>query len=820
MGRTVLLISMFAALAASSLVAQEIKAGDLMPRNGIIAYFASDKPDVFYRLFGKDEKGEYRLKSMMNAKSAMGPSNPEAEKAAKEQQDLLFGMYDKMAGFEMGFLDVTMGGAKFVLHMRAREGQTFDFSAPLFQKMLKEEKTIAGFKVKVYQMPGGEKSKTAGLDQSYVVAVSDGIVVSNFETTITDTLTRLAAKDFSESLSSRPEFAAWRDERKPHDLSLFIVGRELQAAVERMLPSKDQAKRDLPGAYSALDGWLQLREYKSITIDFDFDEKNGGIELNLQLNTQRRTKLLEKLAIEPADFKLLGLLPANVTMIGGLQLGDAPTTFDNLLAFARDAETAARLAKKTAVPPPDDKDDKKPDDPKPEEPKPGKPTLDEMMAKFDKDLGAMGSSVKEVVGLLGTELIVFSVSDPKRVAERKLSRPDEVLRAGRMGVIVGLKDTKAAQALIDKAKEKDGAGMGKLDQVEHGGTTIYLGTLRSFGYAFTDNALLVVFSPSKSDDKDADVLTDLKSMLDGRTKAREIDPTITRCSKFLTVRVGDIAGMMKTVATAAAEGCLRDAKPLMGNEWFEYFGKTTMTLRLNETKDSIAIGVKVVGLPPLGSALDGMMSFGKGTGAERAAAWGYAQSNARELARGLRSFLNKDEGSTLSFDAALKMETIRKAHLQSPFDKNWKGSTAKLRYFSINNLRRDKDGKLPPWVDADAVAVVEENEKAGFVSFTLAEGATDTFKGYMAGFIAAYQSSPDTFGGRIVIYGDDEIGWLSEKAFQQALELNKTAVAVPAPMAKPGEKRDPEDDKPRSTDGPSPWGPGGGKSSDKKGSGK
>ena len=46
---------------ASPLVAQSAKHGDLLPRNDIIFYATSDKPDAAYRLFGKNDQGEWRL---------------------------------------------------------------------------------------------------------------------------------------------------------------------------------------------------------------------------------------------------------------------------------------------------------------------------------------------------------------------------------------------------------------------------------------------------------------------------------------------------------------------------------------------------------------------------------------------------------------------------------------------------------------------------------------------------------------------------------------------------------------------------------------
>lgn len=52
------------ALCASALAAQQAPGpGDLAPRTGTIAYMISDRPDALYRLFGRDSKGGWKLRS-------------------------------------------------------------------------------------------------------------------------------------------------------------------------------------------------------------------------------------------------------------------------------------------------------------------------------------------------------------------------------------------------------------------------------------------------------------------------------------------------------------------------------------------------------------------------------------------------------------------------------------------------------------------------------------------------------------------------------------------------------------------------------------
>ena len=218
-------------ICAGTLAAQNADPGmgDLIPRTGTIAYMTSDHPDALYRLFGRDEKGGWKLRSwaqkMLNKEHE---KDPNSEEAARDQQiyDWVFGSYDSVERIEIGLVDVTLDGPKYLLHLKTKKGETISPTPEFLKDFLEESKEFQGIKYYLYRVPdkkggampddkegdgkgdeeGGEGvkepgdgrdeepqnamgNKAYGMDRYYVASTPSGLLVANFESTIRDAIT-------------------------------------------------------------------------------------------------------------------------------------------------------------------------------------------------------------------------------------------------------------------------------------------------------------------------------------------------------------------------------------------------------------------------------------------------------------------------------------------------------------------------------------------------------------------------------------------------------------------------------------------------------
>jgi hypothetical protein len=858
---------------APALLAQQKEAGpgDLIPRTGTIAYMVSDHPDALYRLFGRDAKNGWKLRSfaesMLNKEHS---DNPESEDAQRDRAifDYVFGGYEALERVEIGLIDVTLDGPKYILVLHTKKGESIDAKPDFLADFLTESHDYKGVKYYLYRAPVKEEEravppdnpdkdkdpgdepipmpeeeprnalgdKTFGMDRFYVASTSRGLLVSNFESSMREAIDRLSSGDYSESLSGREEFAEWIKSRKPHDLSVFIIGREIQNAIERVIPSEEQAGLDAEGIYKEVDKWFQFREYKWIVFDADYEDAARGITVAASFKTRRPTKLLEKLAIEPADFKLLKYVPEGSIFTAGMQLGDAKTTFTNLKELAFDVEKWAMEIQEgmrggTEPPmPPDGPDMPEEDEMGPKSIKPGnffkglqemgeegeegegESKVDEALAELEKMLGEYGTSTDELLSVLGTEVVVFSTPNAARAKAAGRSDFGGLMETSDIGVALAIKDIAKARAIIARGREKDPEGVFRgFEAIPYQGRELQVTTEHPYGYAFTDDALLVVICLGvNEDDATAPVISGLKAMVDASTRTSTGASFVKNGSKFIEVDFGAASRITNTLSEDLSKRLDRYAQPPIDKDPTSVMTDLTLALRLKEAKDGVELAVRVAGLPDFGQFLDGDMKLFGGANANRNG-YNYSEDNLRTLFAGLQS--SADAGETPNLDAMLKGEVIRKGNLQVPFDARWKGGIEKLGWTRLDQVVRDSEGNLPEWVDKDAAALIEQNENEGFRSIVLAQGDIAAWiKDYKTGFIVAYQENADTLGGHMVLYADGQIGWLSSAVFKQALDLNAKGEPVPGEETwhKEGKWEEPRKIKP---EGPrmkedDPWYPG------------
>lgn len=777
-------------LVAAPLCAGLPKNGDLLPRNDIIFYATSDRPDAAYRLFGKNEKGEWRLRAwpyqMLEKEAAREGADPQAEKQKRAMVDFFFEALDNTATLELGLLDVTLGGGKFVLVLRAKDGKAYNARPEFLKEMIKEEIKVRDIPVVVYEVKNEGKREGArepgmevpGFDRFYVAAIEGGLVVTNFESSMQDVAERFVTRDYSESLSSRPEFSSWRDTRKPHDLSFFIVGREIQKAVERVLPDEKMAGgRDVSGAYNEADRWLQLREYQSIVVDFDYDEARAGFGIDAKLTTKRKTRLLEQLAIAPAEFKLLKYLPQDAMFSAGVQLGDAATTWERFVEFARDGEKIAHRAmdRKEIPLPPKDEREKDESGNAPDGERPSK--VEETLKEIDQQLAKFGTSLKEVLAALGSEALAHVTADTQRALKNGARGFGDLLEYSHIGAIVGIKDAKAAKAILDKVRNGGDANKDTFTTSSHGGFELNVNARQGWAYVLTADAVLLTFTRPQMEDGAAHLETGLKRMIDASKSSVTGDVKfVSPSSKFVNVNIGAAVGAYDAMSKALAERLDRYAEPQM-DDWSGWFKATTISMRTVEDTMSVEVGLRLWGLPNFIDMFETFVGSGK-KGSPRDA-WRYTQGNLREIGGKLMTHAVRNPGQP-TMESMLKLDGLRAAHFQTPFDARWKGGYEHLAWFGLSEARRDEKGNLPEWVNKDAVALVEANEKEGFNSYKLAEGDLRSWiQGSKAGFIVLYQTNAETCGGHMVLYADGEVGWLSAKVLDKALALNAKGEAVP-----------------------------------------
>ncbi|MCB9932378.1 MAG: hypothetical protein H6841_03050 [Planctomycetes bacterium] len=823
MTRTRLFLFATIVACASALTAQQAPGpGDLAPRNGTIAYMVSDRPDALYRLFGRDDKGGWKLRSF--AESMMRKQheqNPDSEEAERDQAvfDYVFGSYEAVQRVEIALVDVTLDGPKYLVWLYTRKGETINPQPAFLKDFLAETKDYKGIKYFLYRAPqeeppvdpDGERPRNAlgdnmyGMDRYYIASTPNGLMISNFESTIRDAIDRLSSGDYSESLSGREEFAEWTKVRKPHDLSVFVIGREIQNAIERVLPSEEQAGVDAEGIYNEVDKWLQFREYKYVVFDLDYDDAARGITVAASFKTRRQTRLLEKLAIEPAEFKLLRYVPQSAMLTAGVQLGDAGTTFNNLKELGYDIEKWANEIQqglRNGNRPPDMPPDETPPEEgmEPRSVLPGdllkslqelgeegeaepeqQSEIDRALQQLEKMLSEYGTSTDEVLSVLGSEVIVFVSPNIERARAHGRSGMDVLMNTGDVGIAIGLKDVAKAKALLAAAREKDPEGAFRgMTEVGYQGTTFQISGENPYGYAFTEDALLIVVSAGViEEDATQPVIAGLKAMVDASTRTVTGNASFVKNgSKFIEFDFGGASRITNQLSEDLSRRLDRYAEPPLEKDPTSFMTDLTFALRLKEYKDGVELAIRVAGLPDFGQFLDGEASVFGGGGAKRNA-YNYSEDNLRTLSSALHTRADNDH--PIDFEAMLSAGEIRKGALQVPFDARWKGGIDKLGWTTLDQVVRDSEGNLPEWVNKDAADVIEANEKEGFRSIVLAKGDLATWlTAYQAGFIVAYQEQADTLGGHVVLYADGQIGWLAADALKQALELNAKGEPVPA----------------------------------------
>lgn len=829
----ILLAALTLAACAASLSAQaEPGPGDLIPRTGTLAYMTSDHPDTLYRLFGRDTSGGWKLKSwaqrMLNQQHE---SDPESEDARRDQQifDYIFGSYEAVERVEIGLIDVTLDGPKYLVHLKTRKGASISPQPEFLADFLNESKEFAGIKYYLYRVPSDSPEESGdgeegphnalgdnlyGMDRYYVASTPGGLLVSNFETTIRDALERMSTRDFSESLSGREEFKEWVTSREPHDFSVFIIGREIQNTIERLLPSEDQAGVDAEGIYKGVDDWLQFREYKYIVFDLDYDETARGITVAASFKTRRPTRLLEKLAIEPAEFKTLKYVPGGAMLTAGFQLGDAHTTFNNLRDFGYDIEDWADEINRAMrdggrsepeMPPmPPEEEDFEPKSILPggflkalqdmggeselgfegEEPAEDQESeIDRMLAEFDEMLSEYGTSRDAILDVLGSEAVMFMLPNTERARGRAFGRVNigDLLSSADHGFAIALKDVAKAKGIIATAREndKEGAFRGFTD-IGYQGRTFSVSPEHPYGWCFTDDALLIVVALGVyEEDATPAVIAGLKAMTDAAKRSgTDGDSFIRNGSKFVEFDFGAATRLTTQLNEDLARRLDRYARPPLDEDPTSVATDLVFGLRLKEHKDGVELAIRVAGLPDFGQFLESAGGLFEGKNPRRDA-YSYTEDNLRTLSSALHS--RADNGKALDLEAMLKDGDVRKGVLQVPFDARWDGDMGLIGWTTLDQVVRDSEGNLPEWVDEAAALMIEKNEKADFVSLRLADGDIQKWlENWDSGFIVAYQEKPDTLGGHVVLYADGITGWLSSEVLQQALDLNAKGEPVPA----------------------------------------
>lgn len=858
-----LLVSVLLALPLAAQDAPKPPAeGDLIPRAGTLMYMVSDRPDVLYRVFGVDKKGNWRLRALaQDSHTREFKENPDSEEARNAQQilDYVFGSYEALEQVELGLVDVTLDGPKYMLHLKLKPGKKIDLKPAFLKEFLSRSIDYRDMKYQLYRIdkdgpanpeetpkepgepqpgekgPGPRQQNYFGMNRYYVAEIGSSILITNFESTMREGIDRYFDADRTESLSGRPEFIEWRTARKKHDLSVFVVGREIQNLIERLLPSKEQAGVDAEKIYNQIDSWIQFREYRYVVFDLDYEEAVRGVTMAATIKTRRPTRFLEKFAVESKKFTALRYVPAGAVVTLGAQLGDARTTWGNLVELARDMEKiGSELEESGLMPfgrraePPRTPDG--PDTPdKPEKPKApegdnpwlpksigpmkmldqlgdilksqdmgegegssegsegegteageNKNELEEALKALDEALAEFGTSTDELLAVVGDQVVLFAAVDAAGAKSKYRRGITDLINAGSLGVVINLRDAEKAAAIIARAREKDPEGAFKgMETVAYQGVNFNVSAQRPYGYAITKDALLVTISmDTRAEDSSAAVIAGLKSMVDASLKGERSGFT-AEGSKFLEIDWGQIARIERDSIEANTRRLDRYARPPLDVNVNEHMTDFTFALRTREAKDSIELAMRITGLPDVGALFEDtrdMLFEGKGSDRE---AFSYSEENLRAVSNLLRK--EAEGGKQLDLAALVKDGKLRAGHLQTPFDARWKGSRDKLGWVTLDQVKRDEAGKLPSWVDAAAAEAIETNEKEGWSSFKLAGGdIAKHLQEYTTGMIVMYQEKADTLGGHLVLYADGQFGWLHAEAFAQALKLNAEGKPVPA----------------------------------------
>jgi len=890
-GLMLVLVCLCAPLAAQDAPAAPAE-GDLIPRAGTLMYMVSDRPDVLYRVFGVDKKGGWRLRNLaQDSLNKEFKDRADTEEARKAQAilDYLFSSYDAMEQVEVGLIDVTLDGPKYMVHIKLKPGKKIDLKPEFLKDYISRTIDYRDMKYLMYRVdkdgpenpesppaePGEEKpgevkpgekgpgprpKQFFGMNRYYVAEVGSSILITNFDSTMREGIDRYFEKDRTESLSGRPEFVEWRAARKRHDLSVFIIGREVQNLIERLLPSKEQAGVDAQKIYNEIDSWMQFREYRYVVFDLDYEEAVRGVTMAATLKTRRPTKLLEKFAIDSKKFTALRYVPAGAVVTIGAQLGDPKQTWTNLVDLAHDMEKIGAELESSGLMPfgrrdgPPGVDPKEPRDPKdPEQPKqPKEPEgdnpwlpkyvgplkmlgdlgdvlkaqdmggevesepsegegetekapneLDKALKELDKALAEFGTSLDELLAVLGDQVVIFAAIDSNAAKSKYRGGLTDIIKAGSVGAVINLRDPAKFAAILARAREKDPEGAFKgMEEVSYQGVTFNISAARPYGYAITKDALLVTVSmDSQSEDSSPAVITSLKSMIDASLKGERTGFT-AEGSKFLEIDWGAIARIQRDGIEASTRRLDRYTKPPLDTNLNEHMVDFTFALRTREAKDSIELAMRITGLPDFGSMMEDtreVLFEGRGNDRE---AYSYSEENLRGVATLLRK--EADAGKALDLDALVKDAKLRAGQLQTPFDSRWTGSREKLGWVTLDQIKRDENGKLPSWVDAKVAEAIEANEKAGWCSFKLAPGDVSAhLRNYTTGMIVMYQEKAETLGGHLVLYADGQFGWLHGETLATALKLNAEGKPVPAE-----DTFETDGERTKGANGSNPWLPG------------
>jgi hypothetical protein len=783
-------------LMATPLMAQAAPAeGDLIPRSGILMYILSDKPDTLNRLFGKDAEGNWRLPGLVS-----GAAGHLGEEAADIAQSVLKGMH-MVSRVEIALVDVTMQGPKLLVHQFANPGQQLDAEPEYLAEYLAGKGEFMGREYLIYR-PGpseeGEEGFGAlGMDRWYVHAHGGGMLLANFESTLHDALEKLATGSREESLSSRPEFREWRQDRKPHDASVFMIGRELHAAIERVLPTEEQAGVDAAGMFAKFDSWMQLREYRSIEMDLDYEDADRALSLEARTRLRRPTRLQQAFGQEPGEFKLTRFVPAGAFVVMGARVADPPKYWESLVEYLRDMEMfLAPLMQAREEQWWDDEDmpgefplppepEPEPEPEREEQRQPGEipdapqGPVDKMLDELRRNLGQFGTSLDEIISLLGGEIMVCITPNPEIAKARAWGsvRMDNVFGTGTFGLALSLTDGDKARAWLERMRE---AAADELDvepePLEWEGLWGWRIPGAPAALAILDNTLLLAFA-MEGNGEDLGLMG-LRAMLDARTLTGPGRPNPQPGDFYMDFDIGRAAQITEQLNEELARRLDRYAEAPVAGDETEHMRGLRLTAWSSSTLRGDHYRIRMSGLPDFGAIIESTM--GGGGMPAHYALQSYSQQNASLLYFTLQNSAQQGAES-LSLDALLEAKTIRPGLLQLPFDSRWEGDPAKLGWTSLSMIERDAEGNLPPWVDAEAAAMIEANEKAGWRSLKLAEGAVIAWlKEQKGGFIVAYQEKPEMHGGHMVIYADGHVGWLHADVFARALELNAAGEPVPA----------------------------------------
>lgn len=882
------LLLMFCALTATPLWAQAPAApaeGDLIPRAGTLMYMVSDRPDVLYRMFGVDKKGGWRLRGLaqdsLNREFAERLDSPEARRA-QAILDYIFGSYEAVDQAEIGLVDVTLDGPKYLVHLKLKPGRKIELKPDFLAEYLSRTIDYRDLKYLLYRVdsggpenpeetpkdpgepqpgekgPGPRPKNYFGMNRYYVAEVGNSVLVSNFESTIREAIDRHFDRDTSESLSGRPEFQEWRAARARHDLSVFIVGREIQNLIERLLPSKEQAGVDAQQIYNEIDAWLQFREYRYVVFDMDYDASVRGLTMAATLKTRRPTKLLERFAIDSRKFTVLRYVPSGAVFTAGAQIGEARKTWDSLVELGRDLQKVGTELEQSGMMPWGRRDDRVPPDRPPEDeprkpdapkednpwlpktvgplkmldqlgevlraqeaegegetggPAEGQDPISEALKELDKALAEFGTSLDEIFSAVGGQVVLFAALDPELAKAHYRSGMRDLFKAGSLGLVIHLKDADKAAAILARAREKDPQGTFKgMESVAYQGVQFQVSPERPYGYALTKDALLVTLSMGAEEaQQSAAAIAALKAMVDASLKGERQGFT-AEGSKFVQVDWGMIARIEREAVAASARRLDRYVRPPLGSDVNSLMEDFTFALRTREAKDGLEIAMRVTGLPDLGALFeDSREMIFEGGGADREA-FSYSEENLRALGNILRR--ESEAKGALDLAALVQTGKLRAGHLQTPFDERWKGTRDKLGWLTLDQVKRDEAGKLPSWVDQKAAEAVESNEKAGWSSFKLAGGdIAAALREYSTGIIVLYQEKPQTLGGHLLLYADGQVGWLHAEALAQALKLNAEGKPVPAELRPEEGEGDDQGTRPRDSGSsggsgsadPNPW---------------